>query len=156
MQYPGYNSENIIFSEGEWFPFKIHKLVQLQDNKWYFVLQDINGFKHFLASEYYENYCLKPGEEITCKIDKINCTGRIYLEPKHPVYKEGETYHFKVVSLSTSDAEKELIVKEISGNNVKVRVNNKTNLDLNNENMVRCVVKRIKKGLPILELCPDI
>lgn len=155
MQNPGYNTGNTIFSEGEWFPFKIHNLVQLQDDAWYYVLQDINGLKHFMSAEYYESYGLIIGTEITCKIDRINCTGRIFLEPKHPYYKEGEIYYFKVISFSNSDADKALIVQDISENSIAVPVYNNANLEVNLENMVSCVVKRIKKGLPILELCSN-
>ena len=100
MQYPGYTTGKVILSEGEWLPFIIHNLVKLQDDEWYYVLQDVNGLKHFLNAQYYENYGFKPGDEILCKIDKINCTGRIYLEPKHPYYTEGEMYDFELINQS--------------------------------------------------------
>ena len=155
MQNPGYNTGKIILSEGDWFPFKIHNLVQLQDDSWYYVLQDINGLKHFMPAENYESYGFATGTEITCKIDRINCTGRIFLEPKHPNYTEGEIYPFKVISFLNSGTEKVLIVKEISGNNIEVPVYNNTNLDIKNKNMVKCIVKSIKKGRLILDLRND-
>lgn len=155
MQNPDYNTGNIIFSEGEWFPFKIHNLVQLQDDAWYYVLQDSNGLKHFMPAENYESYGFTIGSEITCKIDRINCTGRIFLEPKHPNYIEGESYYFEVISFLNSDSEKTLLIREISGNSVEVPVYNNINLEINNENMVRCIVKTIKKGVPMLELCSE-
>jgi len=155
MQYPGYNSGNVILSEGEWFPFKIHKLVQLQDDAWYYVLQDINGLKHFMPAEDYENYGFANGEEITCKIDRINCTGRIFLEPKHPRYMEGEIYYFEVINNSNRDNENVLKVKEILGNIVEVAVNSIMKFDINEQKMVRCIVKSIKKGRLILEIYPD-
>ena len=91
MHYPAYNSGNIILSEGNWYLFRIYNLLQLQDSAWYYVLQDLNGLKHFMPADYYTNYGFKIGDEITCKVDRINCTGRIFLEPKHPRYIEGET-----------------------------------------------------------------
>jgi len=155
MQNPGYNTGNIIFSEGEWFPFRIHNLVQLQDDAWYYVLQDINGLKHFMPAEDYENYGFAKGDEITCKIDRINCTGRIFLEPKHPRYKEGEIYYFEVINYSNQDNENVLILKEILGNIIKVPVNSMNSVDINEAKMVRCIVQSIKKGRLILEICTD-
>jgi len=154
MQYPGYNSNKIILFEGKWFPFKIHNLVQLQDDAWYFVLQDMNGMKHFLAAEFYESYCLKPGDEITCKIDRINCTGRIFLEPKHPRYNEGEIYYFDVINSPNPNNENVLIVRDILGVLIRIPVNGLNNVDINEEKMVRCIVKNIKKGRLILEIQP--
>jgi hypothetical protein len=152
MQFPGYETGNITLSEGNWFPFKIHNLVQLQDDEWYYVLRDINGLKHFMPAVYYESYGFKPGDKIRCKIDRINCTGRIYLEPEHPYYKEGKIYNFTVISLPHPDREKVLIVKGISGNSIEVPVCNNQNIDLKEEKLVRCIVKSIRKGRPILEI----
>jgi hypothetical protein len=153
MQYPGYNSRNIILIEGEWFPFRIHNIVQLQDNEWYYVLLDINGLKHFIPAEYYKNYGFKIGDEITCKIDRINCTGRLFLEPKHPYYNEGEIYTFEVISILNIGDEGMLIVKEFFGNCIEVPLCGNKNIDVNAEKSARCIVRNIKKGKPILEIC---
>lgn len=152
MQYPGYNSGNVILSEGEWFLFKIHNLVQLQDDAWYFVLQDINGMKHFMAAENYKSYGFSIGDQILCKIEKLNCTGRVFLEPQHPVYKEGEIYYFDFISYSNSGNKNVLMVRENSGNMVEVVVNGTKKVDINNEKRVRCSVKSITKGRLILEI----
>jgi hypothetical protein len=157
MQYPGYNSGKVILSEGEWFPFIIHNLVKLQDEEWYYVLKDINGLKHFMSANYYEHYGFKPGDEILCKIDRINCTGRIYLEPKHPFYTEGEIYDFEVLNVSDLNNEIMLKVKGFSKNIVEVPVFNMKNVEIKERKMVKCIVKTIKKGTPILEIhsfCP--
>lgn len=155
MQYPGYNTGKVIFAEGKWFPFKLHNLVQLQDDTWYFVLKDINEMKHFMPAEHYGSYGFKPGDEISCKIDRINCTGRIYLEPKHPYYNEGEIYSFDLISYSEKDSNRILIVREIAGNKIEVPVCGNNILSINGEKNVRCMVKSIKKGIPILEISPD-
>jgi len=155
MQYPGYETGNIRLLEGKWFPFKIHNLVQLQDDEWYYILRDINGLKHFLPAEYYDSYGLKPGDEINCKIDRINCTGRIYLEPEHPFYKEGKIYNFDVISSPDFDQEKILLVREISGKTIEVGVPDNLNIYLNTKKMVQCLVKAIKKGKPLLEISDD-
>ena len=155
MQNPGYNSGSIIFSEGEWFPFRIHKLVQLKDDAWYYILQDGNGLKHFMPAEYYKTYGLKPGDEISCKIDRINCTGRIFLEPRHPIYKEGESYYFDIIKDSNPDIEDVLMVTENSGNIIEVPVIGIKKVDINDEKRVRCIVKCITKGRIILEISSE-
>jgi len=154
MQYPGYNTGNIILTEGEWFPFRIHKFVQLQDEEWYYILEDINGLRHFISAEYYKKYGFHPGDRINCKIDKINCTGRIFLEPRHPFYNEGETYLFDVVKYPDDNDPKNIIITEIFGNTIKVPLSMNVNSEVNAEIKLRCIVKSIKKGIPILEISP--
>lgn len=155
MQYPGYQTGNVILSEGDWFPFRIHKLVQLQDESWYYVLQDINGLKHFMPAQNYTGYGFNPGDEILCKIDKINCTGRIFLEPKHPYYNEGEIYPFDLVTYFNKGIDKFLIVREINGNKIEVPLCMNNNLDIKAEKKITCIVKSIKKGKLILENYKD-
>jgi len=152
MQYPGYNSGKVILSEGEWFPFIIHNLVKLQDDEWYYVLKDINGLKHFMSAKYYENYGLKLGDEILCKIDRINCTGRIYLEPEHPFYTEGEIYDFEVLNVSDWNNEITLKVKGFSESSIEIPLYNIKKVEIKEEKMVRCIVKSIKKGRLFLEI----
>jgi len=154
MQFPGYNTGNIILSEGDWFPFKIHNLVQLQDDEWYYVLIDVNGLKHFMPAAFYKNYGLTIGEELLCKIDRINCTGRIFLEPKHPLYCENESYFFDLAEVKPMVSSGESIyVKELFGNLIEVSALKKAADKIRFlDRKVRCVVKSIKKGLPILEI----
>jgi hypothetical protein len=155
MHYPGYNSGSVILTEGGNFPFRVHNRVQLQDNAWYYVLQDINGLKHFMPAVYYEAYGFKPGDEIVCKIDRINCTGRIFLEPKHPVYNEGIIYTFDVLGFYENNTEQILNVKDWTGNVIEVKVGGTLKL-VKSVNRVQCLVKSIKKGKPVLEIQQDI
>jgi hypothetical protein len=152
MHYPGYNSGANILSEGKYFPFKVYNIVQLQDQEWYYILQDINGLKHFLHADHYKHYSFKTGEEITCKVEKINCTGRVYLEPTHPYYKEGEIYDFKLVGFNKNKAENCVVVSDIFGNKIEIRFSDDRKLTIKNENIMSCFVKSIRKGVPILEM----
>lgn len=152
MKYPGYNSGNIVLAEGNWYTFRVHNLIQLQDDAWYYVLQDINGLKHFLSAENYDGYGIKQGGDISCKIDKINCTGRIYLEPRHPYYSEGEIYDFETVQILKSGAHTTLIVKEYGGNQVEIPLEEQQELKFKSKKLIQCLVKSIKKGILILEL----
>jgi len=152
MQYPGYNSGKVTLSEGEWFPFRIHNYVLLQDGANYFVLQDINGLKHFLPAEFYKNYGFNIGDEIFCKIDRINCTGRIFLEPKHPHYEESRKYYFEIVEYSQIDKEKSIIVRDIFRNCIKVPLYGNQNMEVFSRNTAYCIVKNIRKGELFLEI----
>ena len=157
MKYPGYDTGKEILAEGRWYPFRIHNHLQLQDGLWYYVLEDINGLKHFMPAGYYTNYALKTGEKINCRIDKINCTGRIFLEPKHPVYKEGEIYNFDVLSFEIKDDSCMLFVKDIYGNSIEVQQYGISEDSFEPQKSVRCIVETIKKGIPVLAFyshCP--
>jgi hypothetical protein len=155
MNYPGYNTGSVLLSEGEWFPFRVHNHIQLQDGEYYFILQDINGLKHFLPAAFYNNYGFNTGDEIICKIDRINCTGRILLEPRHPYYEIGEKYYFDVVEYLENDRLKILLVKDIFGNCIKVPFyeNKIDNTYFNNQ--VYCVVRDISKGEIFLDILPN-
>ena len=122
MQSPGYNTDEIRFSEGDWFPFKVHNFVQLQDGAWYYIMLDVNGSKHFMSAIGYESYNIRPGDEIICKIDKINCTGRIYLEPRHPHYNEGESYLFDIVHATNEEEVRILHLKEQTGATIQLPI----------------------------------
>jgi len=155
MKYPGYDTGKVVLSEGIWYPFRIHKHVKLQDNEWYFILQDINGMKHFLPSGYYENYKMEPGDEISCLIDKINCTGRIILEPRHPYYHINKIYKFDIISFSKEGSISTVVLREIFGNSIEVPLCGNKKLITNGRKKVSCLVKSIKKGIPILEILSE-
>jgi hypothetical protein len=108
-----------------------------------------------MPAVYYEAYGFKPGDEIVCKIDRINCTGRIFLEPKHPVYNEGIIYTFDVLGFYENNTEQILNVKDWTGNVIEVKVGGTLKL-VKSVNRVQCLVKSIKKGKPVLEIQQDI
>ena len=89
---------NQYLEEGHIYPFLIRKQIELPNGGFAWILEDEQGVKHTLSADYYHDYSFKPGDKIRCKVDKINCTGKIYLEPEHPYYRQGRTYEFDVVS----------------------------------------------------------
>ena len=151
MQYPGYNTGIVHLQEGESYPFIVHNLVQLQDGEDYYVLTDINGMKHFMPSGYYVDYGFKIGDAITCKIDRINCTGRIFLEPTHPYYKEGKIFSFELENFKIQDNNITLFVKGLNGNSIEVPVYDIDINKLTTKKKVSCKVQNIKKGNLLLE-----
>lgn len=88
------NGVKLKLEEGFKYPFIINAKIDLPDGNEYFVLKDPNDVKHLLLTRYYEKFNFKLGQTIQCRIDKINCNGKIYLEPEHPHYELGNTYEF--------------------------------------------------------------
>jgi len=153
MQYPGYNSNTVKLLEGKFYTFKIHNLVRLQDDAYYFVLLDINGMKHFIPAAFYEHYGLSKGNEIICKIDKINCTGRIILEPLHPVYREGEVYNFDIAETPVAHDKHAIFVKDVFNNCIEAKVNDHRYFEIAPQSCIKCSIISLKKGRPELEVC---
>jgi hypothetical protein len=79
---------------GEFHEFYVLKELILPDGIMYLVIADPFGDKHLIPSKYYKNYPIKPGTSYLCHIDKINCQGKIFIEPIHPYYKHGKVYPF--------------------------------------------------------------
>ena len=152
MQYPGYTRGAILLTEGNSYVFKIHNLIQLQDNEYYYVLIDVNGLKHFLTAKYYKNYKFSSGDDIICSVDKINCTGRIYLEPVHPYYKEDTIYLFDLEIYENRAEEQSIIVTDIYGNKIPITSIETEKQWLIMKKRVKCRIKNIKKGVPELEI----
>jgi hypothetical protein len=89
--------------EGRYYTFKTVKTITLPDSSENIVLLGPDAKKYLLPLSYYANYSLKEKQEITCKVDKINCSGKVFLEPTHPFYKENEYYSFFIDSVNHSD-----------------------------------------------------
>lgn len=84
------------FTEGEWHSFKVLKQMQIPGEDNYYLLESPLGNRMLMAAKYYASYSIVPGTTIECRVDKINCTGKMYLEPAHPYYKVGNRYTFQV------------------------------------------------------------
>jgi len=91
--------DKVQYKEGSNVEFIIKNQINLADNETYFVLEDKNGRKQLLKADYYKKYNLKIGSKVNCKIDHINCAGKIFIEPKHPYYEEGKIYNFTINEL---------------------------------------------------------
>lgn len=101
-----------LFREKEWVLMKIVNRVIFHQSESYFILLDQFGNKHLMNSNYYKNYGLEIGMEIRCRIDKINCKGKIFFEPEHPYYKENECFEFEKKLLDNG----EIIWIDVFGN----------------------------------------
>jgi hypothetical protein len=149
---------NSKLTEGSYHHFKILKLSSLSEQSWY-VMQDPLGYKVLMPAGFYSGYHFKPGMEVLCRVDRINCNGRMFLEPMHPCYKEGESYEFGLVGIVsktglTEETEYFIQVKDLLGYEWEVRVFDKHLLQ-NLKDKVRCRLERLKKGRLYLTLCTD-
>ncbi len=80
--------------ERESYLFTVLRLVVLPDDTTSWLLTHDGHDRYLLPAGQYSSYPIREGEKLLCRVDKINCTGRIYLEPKHPWYEEGLRYRF--------------------------------------------------------------
>ena len=88
--------------EGSTYPFFVSKLIELPGSgEEHFVQFGQDEKNYLLKPPFYAHYSIKTGSTISCTVDKINCTGQVFLEPEHPYYQPGQRYDFLVTKLST-------------------------------------------------------
>lgn len=144
------NIPNARLTEGQWYTFRVLKVVSLAEDEAWFVMEDPNGYKILLPKGFYEDYGFAPGQSVSCRVDKINCNGRMFLEPEHPHYKEGQIYDFALESKGhrkniINQDERFFIVRDVFHHTWKVRTYDAA-LWENPPVRIPCKVKRIKKG----------
>jgi len=138
-------------SEGEIYDFQVVKLVLIPEEGEFFVLRHKSGRRILLSAKTYRHYGIEPGKSIVCRIDKVNCSGKVYLEPVHPIYKENEEYSFEVLACTKENVDLEyftLTVADFFKNQIKVLISEF--IDVIEQKKVLLKVTRIKKGVPIL------
>lgn len=142
------------FKEGDTHTFKVVKLVDLPDEGTYYVLRHNSGRRLLLPQNTYKNYSIEVGNTIECRIDRVNCTGNVFLEPKHPIYIEGNSYLFQITN-NNKLINKELTIVDCFNNQITLETFNYENeLHIIN-NTIELKVVRIKKGKPIVSLGQD-
>ena len=136
--------------EGEVHLFQVLKAVSIAGEGDFFQLRHPSGRRLLLSASRYNNHGIKPGSNIECKIDKVTCTGKVFLEPKHPVYSEGNTYPFDVIEVTKDKKHSGMLllrVKDLFCNEIEVLC--KENI-LINSNRIDLKVEFIHKGIPSL------
>lgn len=140
--------------EGEWHEFTVGNTLEIPGSEPQLVLIAANGVRYLIPARPYANYAFEPGASIRCKIDKINCSGRIFLEPEHPYYKENSTYNFRFLKKETrrnllDEKEYGWLLLDIYNSEVFLKIQPEYFSD-NPDDKVECRVVRIKKGKLIL------
>lgn len=142
--------DRIKLEEGKDYPFQISGSVALPDGQDCFVLTDVNGVKHLLYKSYYQHYDLRLNTEIRCRIDKVNCTGKIFIEPEHPQYRPGKAYPFifdtyREIRNSEGYPERYAVLKNGLDQEMFLSAD-EIEKSLKKGDVVKAMVERIKKG----------
>ena len=142
-------NKNSKYKEGDVVLMKIHKTTILPDEQKYFVLLDPNNHKYLIEEKHYSDYNFKTGQNINCRIDKINCTGNIFFEPEHPLYKINKSYKFEVLEKKQIKNNAEviievLLVQDVFQNKILIQEDKNSTSYIGDE--INCRVDRIKKG----------
>ncbi len=150
-------ADEIIFKEGQRFQFTIsNKLVLPGTDEVNFILIGPDQKKYLLPELFYVNYHLKIGQVINCTIDKINCSGKIFLEPDHPYYKIAERYDFLVLRITQTESfigKPQMVawVKDLHGLEWACPIDKSDDIEIGYSHLA-CRVDRIKKGELVLSL----
>lgn len=139
-------------NEGETHQFQVIKQVHIPDEGDFFMLRHESGRRLLLPCETYKNFNIKVGNSIDCRIDKVSCSGKVYLEPKHPIYNEGEVYDFEILGEEEQGYARYLTVFDCFGSSVRVALPSTDSLiEITGDKFIKLKVIRLKKGVPILE-----
>jgi hypothetical protein len=134
--------------QGRNYVFRVHNLVKLQDEEEYFILEDPFKIKHFIPAKYYRNYNFQIGHDIICHVDKINCTGRVFLEPHHPVYEKKGIYEFRIKEIEVKPGGITAItILDVFDNQINISSNYKSSICRDN-NTIKLKISNVKKGIP--------
>lgn len=142
--------------EGKEYLFIVEKLLKLPDAD-YYILIDQWGRKYLLPQIYYQDYTIEVGKSIICNVNKINCNGKIFIEPHHPFYNIGdkdmfELYQFEqrikqktkepydVILARNNKTNKAVVVNYTAINNIKLPLHK------------LCKIVKIKKAELMLEI----
>lgn len=137
--------------------FLLVKTTTMPDGIEYYVIEDIFGNRHLMEKAPYEKYGFVLGEKVEIRIDKVNCKGKVFFEPKHPRNSLGSTVNARFIKHATEiDKFKEevhvLMVKDPDGNITSVRpTNDEQRKPEFNPEYLKCEVYGISKGRLILK-----
>lgn len=104
MKYTGFIDKTLLLEAGNEYDLEILRIIDIPGDKRYFLGRDGNGLKHLIPVDYYTDYGITPGDTVSCRLDKINCQGRFYFEPEHPVYKCNTTYYFELIEVFSDNS----------------------------------------------------
>ncbi|HAG16478.1 MAG TPA: hypothetical protein DCG69_08145 [Bacteroidales bacterium] len=150
-------SEYVNNQQGElelncYYNFLLVKIITMPDGIDYFIIKDPFGKRHLMEAEPYKSYDFKIGESVEIRIDKINCKGKVFFEPKHPRYGLGSTVKVEFLG-HTSELDKfneerqMLLVKDPDGNETSIRTVNEAQRSTEfTTDFIYCEVCKISKG----------
>ncbi len=140
--------------EGEIHTFQVLKRISIPEEGDFFQVRHSSGRRLLIPEKYYLNYNILPGSTIKCKVDKVSCTGKVYLEPTHPYYKEGGEYPFLIIERGSCNIEEnnsyKIIVEDVFQNMIEALVYHDIYSTSAVGSIINLKVLQIKKGIPNL------
>jgi hypothetical protein len=89
------------FIEGQVYEFIYVKDVFIDEE--FMVLEDNDNERYLLPKQSYLTYNLEKNSPVKCLISRIDCKGKVSIEPEHPYYKIGEDYDFNFVKMLVTE-----------------------------------------------------
>lgn len=146
------------FIEGESYQFRYVRTVTMDED--FFLFEDFSGERYLIPTYYYKNFNFESGALINCLVSRIDCSGKVSLEPEHPYYKLENTYDFEFIELRISLEEDynkysgstkkrkvyELIVRDKYGNEHYVVPHEWQKKKKYEPKTISCLVQKIIKG----------
>jgi hypothetical protein len=133
---------------GHYYEFVIERIERGMNDEEYFVIEDPAGNRHTISKEHYEYYGFAIGSKFRGKVVRYKKNGEKTIEPENPFYTSGS-----------------LVVMEVTGY-IQNTINSLFTITLTDkfgfmhcietatppeERTIRCRIKMIKKGRPLLE-----
>ena len=132
--------------EGEYYPFRVVRNTLLPDGSSAWMLEDLKQQKILLEKKNYRHYAFSTGQVIQCRVDKINCSGKVFLEPPHPYYQEGLVFEFDLIRFVSPGI---AVVRDVFGNDLNVAIS-ELSLNESETGKLSLLVSFIQKGIPRL------
>lgn len=159
MKNPVFIDKTLLLEAGHIYDLEIVRVIKIPGTGRFYLGRDGNGLKHLIPVDYYHDYGIRQGDTIKCRLDRINCLGRFFFEPDHPVYERGKTYNFKLIKLTTGHDIGGIfhgaIVRDISGREWTTRAFRIRNPLPENLAFLSCTVVSFKKARLLLEVNDD-
>ena len=136
--------------EGKKYKFLVEKELTLPEKSRHFLLKGPDSKKYLIPVNRYSHYGIVKGMNISCRVDRINCKGEIFLEPQNPWYSEGKSYSFMVDGIEERTDNgginrKIVVVLDRSGDKIPVLPDNSVPLPSKGDKII-LRVERITKG----------
>lgn len=105
--------------EGLSYEFKVHGVIGGQDEPG-LILSDPQGTRHILPTLPYQHLNLQGHESLWCKVDRVNCSGKVFLEPHDPNYQENNDFWFEYFNDFQGldffgQAQSQILIKDVYG-----------------------------------------
>lgn len=134
------------FQEGDIIQISLIRETGLNEAEQFYLFQTKEGDKFLLDQSMYKHYNFTPGQIIQARIDRINCSGKIFIEPEHPLYKDLHFYDFSVSDIRSISQDANIVVEDCFNNSVPVKVHP----EKAKQNSLKLGVAFVRKGVPVL------